>query len=125
MYKRQVKPDGLYPAGKQGIFAQDLGTVDEKAAQLFIPLDQAQLSAAQHSHVTALTLQIVGRSIEQCHVGALALLDLVVDHRHHAALVLGGGGGVFNAGFAAHQPVSYTHLDVYKRQPRRTSSKTI
>ena len=67
--------------------AQYLGAVNKKLAQVLVPLDQAQLGAAQNRHIAALLFQVVYRRAELCHIGTLALLDVVVNHRHDFLLV--------------------------------------
>ena len=54
---------------------------------MLVPLDKAQLRAAQHGHIAALFFQIMHRRAELCHVGTLALLDVVVNDRHDFLLV--------------------------------------
>ena len=83
-----LEPYRLHPARLQRVPAQHLGAVDEELAQVLVPLNEAQLCAAQHGHVAAQLFQVVHRRAELCHIGAFALLDVVINDRHDLLLVL-------------------------------------
>ena len=70
---------------------------------MLVPLDEAQLGAAQDGHIAALLFQVVHSTAELGHVGAAALLDVVVDDRHDVVLVVAGGDGPLDACIAADQ----------------------
>ena len=96
-----LKPDGCYAAGFQRVAAKHLGAVDEEFTQVLVPLDEAQLGAAQDGHIAALLFQVVHSTAELGHVGAATLLDVIVDDRHDVVLVVAGGGGPLDARIAA------------------------
>ena len=85
--KNRLEPHRFHSARFQRVAAQHLGAVNKKLAQVLVPLDQAQLGAAQNRHIAALLFQVVYRRAELCHIGTLALLDVVVNHRHDFLLV--------------------------------------
>ena len=68
---------------------------------MLITLDKAQLGAAQNGHVAALLFQVMHGTAELSHIGAAALLDVVVNDRHHVLLVVAGGHSPVDASVAA------------------------
>ena len=61
----------------------------------------------------------MGRSYDVFGDGSVVLVN-TPGHTHgmFSAVVSGGGKYVVLAGDSVYTPVSYTHLDVYKRQPQ-------
>ena len=83
------------------MLAKNLGAVDEKRSQVFVPLHKAQFRAAKHRHIAPLGVQVIHRCVKQLHVYALALLDLIIDDGHDALLGLFARGGPFQADIPA------------------------
>ena len=43
------------------MLAKNLGAVDEKRSQVFVPLHKAQFRAAKHRHIAPLGVQVIHR----------------------------------------------------------------